>query len=83
MMFIKIKIYFILSMALLSSKVMACPACVGAVQGSEDDYTAYILMGFIAFTYVPGYFIYRIIKKAKKVEKNLEMAQRSSHLKAD
>lgn len=82
-MFIKIKIYFILSMALLSSKVMACPACVGAVQGSEDDYTAYILMGFIAFTYVPGYFIYRIIKKAKKVEKNLEMAQRSSHLKAD
>ena len=79
----KIKIFFLTTMALLSSKAMACPACVGAVQGSEDDYTAYILIGFIAFTYVPGYFIYRIIKKAKKVEKKLEMAQRSSHLRAD
>ena len=79
----KIKIFFLATMALISSKAMACPACVGAVQGSEDDYTAYILMGFIAFTYVPGYFIFRIIKKSKKVEKNLEMAQRSSHLKAD
>ena len=76
MMFNKIKIYFVLFMALLSSKAMACPYCVASVQGSEDDYTAYILMGFVAFTYVPGYFIYRLIKKAKKVEKNLEMASK-------
>ena len=76
MMFNKIKIYFVLSMALLSSKAMACPYCVASVQGSEDDYTAYILMGFVAFTYVPGYFIYRLIKKAKKVEKSLEMASK-------
>ena len=75
-MFKKIKISLILSMALLSSKAMACPYCVGAIQGSEDDYTAYILMGFVAFTYVPGFFIYRLIKKAKKVEKNLEMASK-------
>ena len=80
----KIKILFFTTMALLSSKAaMACPACVGAVQGSEDDYTVYALMAFVAFTYVPGYFIYRLIKKSKKIEKSLEAAQRSSHLKAD
>jgi len=75
-MFKKIKIHFALLMALLSSKAMACPYCVGAIQGSEDDYTAYILMGFVAFTYVPGYFIYRLIKKTKKLEKDLAVASK-------
>ena len=32
----KIKIFFLTTMALISFKAMACPACVGAVQGSED-----------------------------------------------
>ena len=64
----KLKTYLLVAMVLFSSKAMACPYFVASVQGAEDDYTVYALMAFVAFTYVPGFFIYRLIKKTKKIE---------------
>jgi len=72
MTFEKIKLYLFSAMALFSSKAMACPYCVG----SEDDYTAYVLMAFVAFTYIPGFFIYRLIKKVRKIEKELTVTSK-------
>ena len=41
---------------------LACPYCAGTDSG-KDQYTLYILGAFILLTYIPGYLIYRMIKK--------------------
>jgi len=46
----------------------ACPGCAGSMENPNDAYLVYILSGFIIFTYIPFYFIYRIIKKYKDAE---------------
>lgn len=51
--------------------LMACPYCASMVQGSENDKTVYVLGAFVIFTYIPGYFVYRLIRKYKKLEEAL------------
>ena len=48
------------------SKISACPNCAGSLDDPKTLSTAYILMGFIMFTYIPLFFIYRIIYKYRK-----------------
>ncbi len=48
------------------SKVLACPSCAGSLNNSETIFTVYILMGFILFTYIPFFLIYRIVYKNRK-----------------
>ncbi len=43
-------------------QAMACPMCAGS-SGGNDQYLVYILMGFVALTYIPFFFIYRTIIK--------------------
>ena len=41
--------------------IPACPMCAGGSDTSES--TVYILMGFIALTYIPMFIIYKTIIK--------------------
>ncbi len=45
------------------SKILACPNCAGSLDDPKTLSTAYILMGFILFTYIPLFLIYRVIYK--------------------
>lgn len=58
------KIFFVLALFLLAwGEAFACPMCAGAKGNEGSQYLVYILMGFIALTYIPFYFIYRMIIK--------------------
>ena len=48
------------------SKILACPNCAGSLDDPKALSTAYILMGFIILTYIPLFFIYRVIYKHRK-----------------
>jgi hypothetical protein len=63
---------FLAGLLMSSTQVMACPFCAGMIVGSKDDNTVYFLGAFVLFTYIPGYFIYRLIKKCQKFEINAE-----------
>jgi hypothetical protein len=63
---------FLAGLLMSSTQLMACPYCAGTVVGSKDDNTMYFLGAFVIFTYIPGYLIYRLIKKYQKFEVNVE-----------
>lgn len=44
-------------------QALACPMCAGSKNNPEDQYLVYILMGFIALTYIPFFIIYKTIIK--------------------
>ncbi len=46
----------------------ACPLCAGSSDNPRDGYIVYILMGFIALTYIPFYILYRTIIKNRNSE---------------
>lgn len=55
---------FVLALVLFAmGEAFACPMCAGAKGNEGSQYLVYILMGFIALTYIPFYFIYRTIIK--------------------
>lgn len=51
----------------LPSLIYACPGCMGAVKGGADDKTVYILGFFILFTYIPLYYLFKMIIKYKNI----------------
>jgi hypothetical protein len=68
------KLWFV-CLFLLPSLILACPGCAGSMDNPKDKYTAYVLMGFIALTYIPFYIIYSTIIKNRNcnnLEKNLK-----------
>lgn len=55
---------FVLALVLFAmGEAFACPMCAGSKGSEGSQYLVYILMGFIALTYIPFYFIYRTIIK--------------------
>lgn len=44
-------------------QAFACPLCAGSKTSEADQNLVYILMGFIALTYIPFFIIYRTIIK--------------------
>ena len=57
------KILAIIFSIFLMGQAFACPMCAGSKTRPEDQYLVYILMGFIALTYIPFFIIYRTIIK--------------------
>ena len=53
--------YFALLFTLLPRAPLACPMC--AANSNTSETTVYVLMGFIALTYVPFFIIYKLIVK--------------------
>ncbi|MCO4792968.1 MAG: hypothetical protein KC493_04610 [Bacteriovoracaceae bacterium] len=49
---------------------LACPGCAGSMGNRKDSYTVYILMTFIALTYIPFFIIYKTIIKHRKSSLN-------------
>jgi hypothetical protein len=47
------------------SDAYACPSCSGSSNNEGDKMSVYVLLAFIASTYIPFYLFYRIIKKNK------------------
>lgn len=57
----KIPTLLILSLLTLCHAAYACPGCVGS--NPQDKYLVYILGAFILLTYIPFFFLFRLIKK--------------------
>ena len=55
------------------SAAWACPGCAGSMGTNKDKYTVYILMGFIALTYIPFFVLYKMIYKFRKKSDQLDM----------
>ncbi len=55
--------WIIVFTTLYSGLALACPGCVGA--NPQDKYLVYILGGFVLLTYIPFYFLFRMIAKNK------------------
>lgn len=55
------------------STAMACPGCAGSMGTNKDKYTVYILMAFIALTYIPFFILYKMIYKFRKKQDQMEM----------
>ena len=47
--------------------VIACPGCAGSSNNEADNYTVYVLMGFIAAIYYPFYLLFKTIIKYKNI----------------
>lgn len=50
-----------------SDVVFACPGCAGSMENSKDNYVVLILAIFILLTYIPFYFLYRMIIKNRHI----------------
>lgn len=57
------KILVLIFSMLLMGQAFACPMCAASKTSAADQYLVYILMGFIALTYIPFFIIYRTIIK--------------------
>lgn len=56
---------------------MACPGCIGS--NPRDQYLVYILGVFILLTYIPIFYLFRIIKKHRHFREDMnEIALRGS-----
>ena len=60
-----IKYFFSFLFIFLPIIVEACPGCAGSVNNKADNYTVYILMGFIALIYIPFFMLYKLFFKYK------------------
>lgn len=59
---------------LLPELAQACPYCAGSLTNPRDQYLVYILGVFVLLTYIPMYFLYRMIKKNKDLNAQVEAA---------
>ena len=53
---------FILSIS-IGEVINACPGCAGSMSNPKEARIVWILIGFIALTYIPFYLLYRMIIK--------------------
>jgi len=68
----------LLTLFLLSSKIMACPGCAGSMENSKQANLVPILIIFIGLTYVPLYLIYKAIIKHRNLNRILHEELESS-----
>jgi hypothetical protein len=57
--------FFLFVFFLLSEMVMACPSCAGSMTNPREKYIIYALGGFILFSYVPMFILYRLFTGQK------------------
>ena len=62
-----IKNLIILITFFISATAWSCPGCAGSMDNPGDQNTVYILMVFIGLTYIPFYFLYKMIFKHRKL----------------
>ena len=62
------KVFFVI-FALFPNFLIACPGCAGSMSNQADNYTVYILMGFIIAVYIPFYLLYKLFFKYKDINK--------------
>lgn len=67
----KLKILLTFFLLGLSDVLLACPACAGSLSNPRDKYMVYVLGIFVLFTYIPMYYLYRMIKKHNKTNQAL------------
>jgi hypothetical protein len=60
------KIFFLY--LFFANAAWACPGCAGSMEKSKYEPTVYILMAFIALTYVPFFILYKTVWKYRKSE---------------
>lgn len=65
------KYQILLALLLISSKIMACPGCVGSMENSKQANLVPILIIFIGLTYIPFYMIYKAILKHRNMNQVL------------
>lgn len=56
---------------LIPELAQACPYCAGSLTNPKDQYLVYILGVFVLLTYIPMYFLYRMIKKNKNLNEQI------------
>lgn len=49
--------------------VLACPMCAGSTNNQSDNYTVYVLIGFILAIYVPFYILFKTVYKHRNINK--------------
>jgi len=50
--------------------VLACPGCAGSSNNAADNYTVYVLIGFILAIYVPFYLLFKTVYKYRHINKD-------------
>lgn len=63
---------------LLPDLAQACPYCIGSLTNPKDQYLVYILGVFILLTYIPMFFLYRMIRKNKDINAQIAAASLDS-----
>ena len=56
----------------LMSNAYACPGCAGSMDNPKDSMLVWILVTFIALTYIPFYILYRTIIKNRHLSEQAE-----------
>jgi hypothetical protein len=64
------KLLTVLFSIFLIDTALACPGCIGS--NPKDQYLVYILGGFILLTYIPFFFLFRMIKKHHNFRNDVE-----------
>jgi len=49
----------------------ACPMCAGSGSNTGDKYIVYILAGFIILTYIPFFFLYKMVIKNRHLNRKV------------
>jgi len=49
--------------------LFGCPGCAGSTNNQADNYTVYVLMGFIIAIYVPFYLLFKTVYKHRNLNK--------------
>ena len=64
-----IKLLFSVLLIVFPLVSISCPGCAGSVNNQADNYTVYILMGFIVAIYIPFFMLYKLFFKYKNINK--------------
>ena len=60
--------FYTFLLTIIPNLVFACPACAGGK--TDDGYTTIIVLGiFIALTYIPMAYLFKLIVKNKSINK--------------
>ena len=50
--------------------LLACPGCAGSTNNQADNYTVYVLIGFILAIYVPFYLLFKTVFKYRNLNRD-------------
>ena len=64
-----IRLLFLVLLVVFPVVSISCPGCAGSVNNQADNYTVYILMGFIVAIYIPFFMLYKLFFKYKNINK--------------